>query len=77
MGKKFLNISGEKFSGKSHIIDIFIKKFNGIKLEASLFNNENFEKIKIYQNIILENLNNNINETLIYSLFNIIDQQNQ
>ena len=23
--KKFLNIIGEKFSGKSHIIDIFLK----------------------------------------------------
>ena len=42
--KNFLNISGEKFSGKSHIINIFIKKFNGIKFEASLFKNENFEK---------------------------------
>ena len=26
--KNFLNISGEKFSGKSHLINIFLKKFN-------------------------------------------------
>ena len=25
--KNFLNISGEKFSGKTHIADIFLKKF--------------------------------------------------
>ena len=27
--KNFLNINGEKFSGKSHLTDIFLKKFNG------------------------------------------------
>ena len=37
--KNFLNISGEKFSGKSHLINIFLKKFNGIKLESNLLNN--------------------------------------
>ena len=76
--KKFLNINGEKFSGKTHLMNIFIKKFNGIKLEANLLNNENLEKIRIYENIILENLSNNINnEDLIYTLFNIVDQQNK
>ena len=75
--KKFLNISGEKFSGKSHIMNIFVKKFNGIKFEASSFNNEDIDKIKIYETIILENLTDNINEELVYTLFNIIDQQNK
>ena len=37
--KNFLNISGEKFSGKSHLIDIFLKKFKGIKLDATILNN--------------------------------------
>ena len=32
--KNFLNISGENFSGKSHLVNIFLKKFNGIKLET-------------------------------------------
>ena len=30
--KNFLNISGEEFSGKTHLIDIFLKKFKGIKI---------------------------------------------
>ena len=34
--KNFLNISGEAFSGKTHLIDIFLKKFKGIKLESDL-----------------------------------------
>ena len=75
--KNFLNISGEEFSGKTHLIDIFLKKFKGIKLESNLLNNKDLNEIKIHQNIILENLNNDINENLVYSLFNIIDQDNK
>ena len=75
--KNFLNISGEKFSGKSHLINIFIKKFKGIKFNSNDFTNEDLKKIKIYENIILENLNKNIDEKLIYSLFNIIDLDNK
>ena len=29
--KNFLNISGDKFSGKSHLANVFLKKFKGIK----------------------------------------------
>ena len=76
-GKRYLNISGEKFSGKTHLINIFIKKFNGIKFEASSLNNENIEKVRVYETIILENLTANINEELAYTLFNIADQQNK
>ena len=32
--KNFLNIIGENFSGKTHIVNIFLKKFKGIKLDA-------------------------------------------
>ncbi len=75
--KNFLNISGEKFSGKTHLINIFIKKFGGKKIEAKLLNNENLKEIKIHQNIVLENLDKITDEKLIYSLFNIIEQDNK
>ena len=75
--KKFINISGENFSGKTHLINIFLKKFKGIKFESSIFNNQNLKEIKIYENIVLENINKDINEDLIYTLFNIIDQDNK
>ena len=35
------------------------------------------KQIKIYQNIILENLTKRINEKLIYTLLNIVDQDNK
>jgi chromosomal replication initiation ATPase DnaA len=75
--KNFLNISGEKFSGKTHLVNIFLKKFKGIKLKASLIDNDDLKKIKIYENIIVENLNKNVDEKLFYTLLNIIEQDNK
>ena len=75
--KNFLNISGESFSGKTHLMNIFIKKFNGIKFEASLLKGENLNQIKNQKNVILENLDNNVDEKLLYTLINIIDQDNK
>jgi|TARA_Y100000389_G_scaffold188895_1_gene211977 chromosomal replication initiation ATPase DnaA len=75
--KNFLNINGERFSGKTHLINIFIKKFNGIKFEANLLNDKDLKTIKIHENIILENLDEEVDEKLIYSLLNIIDTDNK
>ena len=75
--KNFLNINGENFSGKTHLVNIFLKKFKGIKIESNLLTNEKLKEIKIHQNIILENLEENVDENLIYTLFNIIDQDNK
>ena len=75
--KNFLNIIGENFSGKTHIINIFLQKFKGIKTEASLLDNNFLKNIKVHQNIILENLTNKTNENLLYTLLNIIDQDNK
>ena len=75
--KNFLNIIGERYSGKTHLVNIFLKKFKGIKINSNSLNNENLKDIKPHQNIILENFNLNIDEKLIYTLFNIIDQDNK
>jgi chromosomal replication initiation ATPase DnaA len=76
-GKNFLNINGEKFSGKSHLAKIFIKKFQGIKLEANSLSEESLKMVKLHENVILENLSKQINEKLFYSLLNIIDLDNK
>ena len=75
--KNFLNISGENFSGKTHLVNIFLKKFKGIKIESNLLNNDDLKKIKVYQNIVLENLNEDMDENLLFTLFNIIEQDNK
>ena len=75
--KNFLNICGEKLSGKSHLMNIFLKKFKGIIFDAYKFNNRDLANIKLHENIIIEDLNEEINEKLIYTLINIIDQSNK
>ena len=75
--KNFLNICGDKFSGKTHLTNIFLKKFNGIKLKSNLLDDESLKTIKPHQNVVLEDLNLEINENLVYTLFNIIDQDNK
>ena len=75
--KKFLNIYGEKFSGKTHLTNIFLKKFKGIMIQAKNFKDADLKELKIHENIILDNFEQNVNERLIYSLFNIIDQDNK
>tara|TARA_B100000902_G_scaffold394810_1_gene451955 strand:- start:611 stop:1273 length:663 start_codon:yes stop_codon:yes gene_type:complete len=75
--KNFLNLAGDKYSGKTHLINIFIKKFKGIKLDSKTLTDNDLSKIKIYENIILEDLSEKINEKLIYTLLNIIDIDNK
>ena len=75
--KNLVNICGENFSGKSHLINIFIKKFKGVIFNADTFDNDNLSSLDIHQNIVLENLNNEINEKLIYTLINIVEQNDK
>ncbi len=75
--KNFLNINGEKFSGKTHLVNIFIKKFKGIKFDANSLTDRDLKLIKVHENIILENFDEKVDEKLIYSLLNIIDLDNK
>ena len=75
--KNFLNIIGEQFSGKTHLVNIFLEKFKGVRFEAKFLNNENLKEIKIHQNVVLENISELMDEKLFYSLINIIDQDNK
>jgi len=75
--KNFVNLIGEKYSGKTHLINIFLEKFKGIKIEASKIKNQSLKKIKIHENIIIENLDEEINENIFFTLLNIIEQDNK
>jgi len=75
--KNFVNLIGEKFSGRTHLINIFIEKFKGIKINANEINNESLKEIKIYENIIIEDLDTQIDENLFFTLLNIVDQDNK
>ena len=75
--KKILNIFGEKFSGKTHLANIFKSKTKALIIDANDINNEIFKKIKLFDNIIIDNFEKNYDEKLIYSIFNLIDQDNK
>ena len=75
--KNILNIYGEKFSGKSHLSSIFLDKNKGVKVNEEEINEEIFKKFKLYENIVIDNYNNLCDEKLMYSIFNLIDQDNK
>ena len=75
--KNILNICGKKHSGKTHLSNIFLNKNGGIKVEEKEINNEIFKKFKLYENIIIDNYDNKVDEKLIYSIFNLADQDNK
>ena len=75
--KNFVNLIGQKFSGKTHLVNIFLEKFNGIKIEANELTNDTLKQIKIFENIIIENFYDQVDENLFFTLLNIIDQDNK
>ena len=75
--KKILNISGEKFSGKTHLANIFKLKSSALYLNEKEISNDIFKKIKLYESIIIDEFSNRIDENLIYSIFNLIDQDSK
>ena len=75
--KNFVNITGERLSGKTHLINIFLKKNKGIIIDANFLNDDNLKKIEVNDNIIIENLTSNVDEKLLYSLLNLIEQDNK
>ena len=75
--KNILNISGEKFSGKSHLANIFCNKNKCIKIIEDQLNDEILIKLKLHENIVLDNFENLTEERLLYSLFNLVDRDNK
>ena len=75
--KNIVNIHGEKSSGKTHLANIFYKKNKGKKITEDQLNDELIKNLKIYENIILEDFENKIDERLLYSLFNLVDRDNK
>ncbi len=75
--QKFLNIIGDKFSGKSHLMNIFLEQNGGLKINADNLNDDLLKKTKFFEDIILEDLSTKIDEKLFYSLINIADSENK
>ena len=75
--KKILNISGEKFSGKSHLANIFKLKSKAFLIKGNKIDNSLFKSLKLYESIIIDDFEECNEEEILYSIFNLIDQDNK
>ena len=75
--KNILNIYGERYSGKSHLSEIFKKKNKALIIRKNEINDSFFNKIRFHENIILDNLDYIADEKILYSIFNFVEQYNK
>ncbi len=75
--KKILNISGEKFSGKSHLANIFKLKSKAFLIKGNEIDNSIFKSIKLHESIIIDDFEECKEEEILYSIFNLIDQDSK
>ena len=75
--KKILNISGEKFSGKSHLANIFKLKSKAFLINGNKIDNSIFKSLKLYESIIIDDFEECNEEEILYSIFNLIDQDSK
>ena len=75
--KKIINITGEKYCGKTHLSTIFKIKSNALYLYSNKINNNSIKRIKLYNSIIIEDLDESFDEKLLYSIFNLVEQDNK
>ena len=75
--KNILNIYGERYSGKSHLSEIFKKINKALIIRKNEINDGFFNKIRFHENIILDNLDYIADEKILYSIFNFVEQYNK
>jgi len=75
--KNILNIYGDKYCGKTHLSNIFKKQHTAFKMQANEFNHESLKEFKVFENLILDDFDETIDEKLMYTLFNVADQDNK
>ena len=75
--KRIINIYGPSGSGKSHLASILKNKTTCLKIDNKKFNEKVFLTFKTKEALIIENLDENIYEKLLFSLWNIALQDNK
>ena len=63
--KRILNICGEKFSGKTHLANIFKSKSKALLINQNKINDDVFKKIKLFESIIIDDFKNNFNQRFL------------
>jgi len=75
--KRIINIFGPPGSGKSHLASILKSKTSCLEINSSELNEKIFSKFKTKEALIIENLNENVSEKLLFTLWNAALQDNK
>ena len=75
--KRIINIFGPSGSGKSHLASILKTKTTCLKIDSNELNEKTFLEFKTKEALIIENLDEKISEKLLFSLWNIVLQDNK
>jgi chromosomal replication initiation ATPase DnaA len=75
--KRIVNVFGPSGSGKTHLAAILKNKTSFIEINSNQLNDEIFFEFKTKEVLIVENLKENINENLLFSIWNSALQDNK
>ena len=75
--KNIINICGQRYCGKTHLAEIFLKKNKGKLINLKTENIKNLNDLRLFENIVIDNFDKNIDENYIFTLFNFVDQNNK
>ena len=75
--KRIVNIFGPSGSGKSHLVYLLKNKTSYLKIECKELNENTFFDFKTKEALIIENLDENVSEKILFSLWNIALQDNK
>ena len=79
MARQMVNICGAHGSGKTHLSKI-LKKFKSktkLIIKAQKINDDFLEDLKLFDCLIIDDYDKNYDEKIIYSIFNLVDQDNK
>jgi len=75
--KRIVNIFGPSGSGKTHLTSIFRNKTSTMLIQSEELDDKVFLKFKVKEALIIENLNQNASENVLFSLWNTALQDNK
>ncbi len=75
--KRIVNIFGPPGSGKTHITSILKNKTSVLEVEANSLSEKIFSEFKTKESLIIRNLDENISEELLFSIWNVALQDNK
>ena len=74
---RFVNIFGPKGCGKTHLANVLMSKIQCVLMPANKVNEEILERYKTKECLIIDDFENNIDESLLYSVINMAFQDNK